>query len=88
MAETTGTDHLDITADEAVEYCVHHLRLALLFFQNTPEDQGAQLKEEFFRIMRRGYPNEGHAPIGYSSGLLWINSIVREFEDLKREQGD
>ena len=41
-----------ISPDEAVEFCIHHLRLAALFFEATPNDKDDQLHEEIGRIVK------------------------------------
>lgn len=54
-----------VTEDEAVEMTIHHLRLAAIFFMNTPEDLGHALKEEARRLaIRRN--QQGGLPYDYA----------------------
>lgn len=48
-----GLECFPVTEDEAVELTIHHLRLAGVFFMNTPDDGGKALKDEARRIAHR-----------------------------------
>lgn len=89
LAKPLKADLFKFDADEAVELTIHHLRLAAVFFLNTPEDNGAQLKAEFKRIMQRenkleGLPND-FADDSANAGAAWINAMLAYHEILKKE---
>lgn len=48
---TFGLDAPRTTRDEAVELCIHHLRLAWMYFDAVPDDGNSQLLEELSRVM-------------------------------------
>lgn len=80
-------DAASVTRDEAVEYVIHHLRLAAMFFECTPDDRGAQIHEEIGRLLRlRGGLSEhvGQAMSAfvetldtYYEGLRSVDEVIR-----------
>ncbi len=78
MADVLNSDGMQLTQDEATELCVHHLRLARIFFEVTPDDNGAALEEEIKRtILKRD--GEEHA----QAALLWVRAETEYYESLK-----
>lgn len=49
-----NTDGLKVHRDEAVEHTVHHLMLAAMFFEATPDDRGRQIVQELMRLVALG----------------------------------
>ena len=50
--ERVAVDVPRVTRDEAVELVIHHLRLAAMFFEATPDDDAQQLHDEIMRISK------------------------------------
>lgn len=75
MSRRINTDQLSITQDEAVELCAHHLRLAALFYQSTPEDAAA-VRGEILRILRTAE---------HSDALEAAGAFLRAIEDYYRQ---
>lgn len=87
MTQPLGLDAFPVTEDEAVELVVHHLKLAAMFFANTPEDKGRQLNEELRRQFAPG------RWIGFEEGYLnacsiWVAELVAIYERDKEENGE
>lgn len=87
MSQLIGLDCFKVTEDEAVEMTIHHLRLAAMFFMNTPEDGGKALKEEIGRLRRRDN-KQSKLPIDYvdagDNGIAaFIDAITAAHEALK-----
>lgn len=73
------TDGLGVTQDEAVELCVHHLRLAALFFEAGGNAES--FVEEVIRNSRgRQYERPWAGP-----ALAWIKSISDEYVAMETE---
>lgn len=53
MTQLYKADLFPFDQDEAVELTIHHLRLAAVFFMNTPDDAGKALVEELQRQRKR-----------------------------------
>lgn len=49
-----NTDGPKVHRDEAVEHVVHHLMLAAMFFEATPDDHGKQIVQELMRLVVLG----------------------------------
>lgn len=82
-------DMFPTTPDEAVELTIHHLRLAAMFFMNTPDDDGAALREEFSRLRRRQNIHE-KLPEEYVSSSdfgikMFIDEMTKQFKDITNE---
>ncbi len=76
------TDGFRVTRDEAVELCIHHLRLAAMFFEAVPEDT-TDLKTECKRIFKAA-----EADIALPAALHFIETIEKAYEVLKDEEDD
>lgn len=75
MPRRINTDQLSLTTDEAVELCAHHLRLAALFYQSTPEDAAATCGE-ILRIISTADHSDAHLAAG---------AFLRAIEDYYRQ---
>jgi hypothetical protein len=75
------TDGYNTTPDEAVELCIHHLRLAAMFFEGTPDDKGLQLYGELQR----------QVPVKDSIMVLaatnFITDLTKSYQELKDDAG-
>lgn len=78
MSRRINTDSFSITQDEAVELCAHHLRLAALFYQSTPEDAAA-VRQEILRLIRTAE---------HSDALEAAGAFLRAIEDYYRQLRD
>lgn len=74
--ETLGVAAPRVTRDEATELCVHHLRLAAMYFQATHEDNNKQLEEE----ITRQCADDDCARL---SALSWAGVIYSIYEEMK-----
>lgn len=75
--KTVNTDGLEVTQDEALEFAIHHLRLAALFFEAGP-DSYKIWEEEIKRILSRGLDTPAQ-----HAALDWLSSIHRIYEKMK-----
>lgn len=73
-----GISNLEVTQDEAVELCLHHLALAATFFEATPDDNNTQIIEE----LNRRYHMSNDVIAGSRGFLTAIHSY---HEKLKEE---
>lgn len=81
--KTIQTDGLVVTQDEALEHCIHHLRLAALFFEAGP-DPLADWETEFKRICTQGKEHSGRAyPPELKAGLTFLRTIHATYEEMK-----
>lgn len=78
--KTVGLDAPRVTADEAVELCIHHLQLAAMYFEATPDDT-EQLLTEARRIMLREVPS--YDTPGYHAAVVWIADIAATYNQMK-----
>lgn len=74
-----STDGLEVTRDEALELCVHHLKLACLLFEAIPDD--AEDGREFGRLIA-----QGGRPI--EPCVTWFEEMVEHYQKLKKDQED
>lgn len=80
--KTYGLDAPRTTNDEAVELCIHHLRLAWMFYDAVPEDGNRQLLEELSRVMKRS----GEESLGADITIRAFAAAALDYhEDLKRQ---
>jgi hypothetical protein len=49
MADRLNISAPSVTQDEATELCVHHFRLAAMYFEATPDDNNHNVNEEIDR---------------------------------------
>lgn len=66
------------TADEATEFCVHHLRLAAMYFEAVPDDKNRSLGLEIIRQCK----DDSRA---LEPALVWATAIYQYYDRLKRE---
>lgn len=69
------TDGLEVTRDEGVELMVHHLMLAALFFETTPDDKGDQIYEEIARRMT--------GQSSRNASVIFTRTITETYEAMK-----
>lgn len=87
MTEKFSLD-FSTTRDEAVELTIHHLRLAAMFFQNTPDGtrsvQRAVMLEELDRQVK---DSSGRLikSLEYSAMVQFLNTIIDSYEDDKEQ---
>lgn len=82
-----NTDGLLIHPDEALELCIHHLRLAHLFYQNIPEGNRAEEKALLFTELNRQLADKGKliADLAYPGYSAFILAIVDSYADDKEQ---
>lgn len=74
-----------ITRDEALELMCHHIGLARMFYEATPEDEVAVLAEAE-RLLSSGIPGyDGADVVAVRAFLAAMNKF---YNDLKKEQGE
>jgi hypothetical protein len=78
-AERVHTDSLHLTRDEAAELMIHHLRLAAMLFEATPEDNGTQVNDEIDRL----HGTEIWAP----AARMFNSSLVDAYNRMKDRDG-
>lgn len=78
------TDSIEVTPDEAVEHVVTHLRLAAMFFTNTPEDQGKAVEDEIERLAARETIGASMPP-WYEAAISFNRSLAARFEQMKED---
>jgi hypothetical protein len=91
MDKRYGIEFPAVTPDEAVEFVIHHLKLAAMFYEACPEDN-IQLREELIRICR---PNatttqelRGSHLSAYLGGAAFIEAISAHYVRLRQELGE
>lgn len=77
-----STDCFEVTCDEALELCLHHLKCAQLFFESGPESI-FDWRDEAKRILGRGI--QGTKSPECVSALAWLESIHAHYERLKTD---
>lgn len=78
-----NTDSYTTSRDEALELCIHHLRLAALFFEAGPEPL-ADWENEMKRIMKKVEGASGRKfPPELKAGLLWLRCMHETYEQMK-----
>ena len=83
--KTVQTDGLVVTADEALEHCIHHLRLAALFFEAGP-DPLADWESEAKRICSRGPEHSGRKhPPELKATLAFLRTIHATYDEIKTD---
>ena len=89
MSRLVQPDMFKINEDEAVELVIHHLRMAAVFFQSTPEDSGQALVTEYERLVKRdnidSKINELDVPVEWSAVRSFIKKINAAYEQLKKD---
>lgn len=75
---TTGEYRL--TRDEAAKLCIHHIRLAIMFFESTPEDINHLLSELSRQMYDEGTKDH---ELGYRSAIIFLQHVASEYEALK-----
>jgi hypothetical protein len=80
---TVYTDTLLTTTDEAVEAVAHHLRLAAMFYQSTPEDE-AGAEAEVLRLIEARHDAEDPA---YLAGRAFMAAIREYYEAARGRHG-
>jgi len=74
-----------VTRDEALELMCHHIGIARMFYEATPEDEEATLKEAE-RILTSGIPGyDGADVVAVRAFLAAMNKF---YADLKKEQDE
>lgn len=76
MIETFQTDGLKVTRDEATELCIHHLRLAAIFFECGAKELSPWLEE-----LRRQCPLDD---LQYSAMRKFLEEIFDSYEEAAR----
>lgn len=76
------TDSFEVTRDEALELCLHHLKCAQLFFESGPEALYVWT-EETQRILGRGI--QGVKSPECIAALTWLETIHAHYESLKKD---
>lgn len=74
---------MKVSEDEAVELVVHHLLLAQMLFEATPDDMGEQLKEEIDRLFLRDDPRTQTG--GSLAAYAWVDKITEYYEEMKKD---
>lgn len=82
-----NTDGLSIHPDEALELCIHHLRLAHLFYQNIPEGSREQEKALLTQELNRQLSEKGKLikDLAYPGYVAFINAVVDSYADDKEQ---
>lgn len=88
MSSTTpvGLDAFPVSSDEAVELTIHHLKLAAMFFMNTPDDGGEQLQEEIVRQIENRSPFRHTDEVALAS-REFLAFLIDHYENSKDEAG-
>lgn len=84
--ERIESDSFNLSTDEAVEFTVHHLRLAALFFEATPEDAGEQLREEIERMAK--LTNPAYRDPWVEAARAFVDRITHTFEGMRKADSD
>lgn len=74
------SDALQVHPDECVELVAHHLRLAALFYQSTPEDLAA-VNAEIRRLLLVKHSDDDPAVLGADA---FLGAIRRAYEEMKK----
>ncbi len=82
MPELINTDSLKVTRDEATELCIHHLRLAGMFFESG-SDNLKDFCDELDRIARREVPGIDYTPPWQIAAADFLHKINSVHEELK-----
>lgn len=76
-------DVLPVNEDLAVELFIHHAALAASYFEATPDDKCAQIKEELDRIF-----NSDRTGVTYRGILVLAETLDSAHVELKKEWGE
>lgn len=80
-----NSDSIKCTEDEATELCIHHLNLAGLFFEMSPDDNNEALMEE---LERKRKQNGGYREPWMEAAVMFIGSLLVNYEGMKKEQSE
>ena len=73
-----------VTKDEEVELCIHHLAMAAMYYEATPDDGNTQIKAEAERmLLDQSIPN--HVPPALAAGRAFLSAAHSYYEKLKAE---
>lgn len=85
--KTVGVDAPRVTRDRAVELMIHHLELAAMYFEATPEDE-AVVRGECERLMARRKVGTLTAPVVFGM-RVWLAEMNRVYrEEIEHHDGD
>lgn len=76
-----GTDHIHVTPGEAVKLMTHHLMLAHIYYQPSPD--GPKTCAEMVRIMEAKGCTEGEV----RAHKIWLAGMDQYYAKLRQEQG-
>lgn len=78
-----GLDTIRVTPDEATELCAHHLQMAAMFFEATPQ-HFPSVKAEVLRLMaeRVAFNYASPAQVGATA---FLDAINRHYDGLEGE---
>lgn len=82
-AREVHIDVLPVTEDTAVELFIHHAALAAAYFEATPDDEIAQIKQEAKRIIGSGVLGEDTAM--YKGVIALATVLDRHHAGVKQE---
>lgn len=78
-----GIDARRVTRDEALELMVHHLCLAVSYYEATPEDEAAVAAE-----VTRLLAEPGRIGPELTGATAFLGALNKFYADLRRQQGD
>jgi hypothetical protein len=80
-----GVDAPRVSRDVALELMVHHLQLAAMYYEATPDDDAA-VAAEVERLLISEIPY--HETPALRAARPWLEAIRAHYERLRREQGE
>lgn len=78
-------DHPAVTRDEALELMAHHLQLAAMYYEATPEDESAN-RIEVMRILSSDV--KGHEPPGKIAANAWLQAMDQVYGEYRADDPD
>lgn len=75
--KTVHTNGPDVTPDEATELCIHHLRLAAMFYESAPDDNNMSINAEIERQCKQDQRS-------LKPALTWASSISVYYKKIRR----
>lgn len=75
--QTLGVDPKRVTPWEAVELMIHHLELARMYYEATPNEH-EEVKKETIRIMERDEKN----PPDLQAAMVWLDKIKQVYDEM------
>lgn len=77
-----GLDPPRVSRDMALELMVHHLELAAMYYEATPQDHEATKAEAERLILEKEVAD--HVPPSLVALRSWLEAIRQEYEDMKK----